>query len=281
MAGRPVVAGTDGSEESLLAVEWAGREASLHGVPLLVLSALAPLPWMTPSADEIVDVSRKRLERALEVAADRAAGVAPGLKIDTQVVAGPPARALTGLAREASMLVTGSRGAGGFAAMILGSVSRYAATHALCPVIVVREETMAVHREIVVGVGDLDPAGPSHALQFAFQEAVVRTARLVAVHAWYWPVPGSRLDAPRPPEDAAARLAAALARYQAGYPDVEVRHDVVNAHPGRVLAGASARADLVVLGRHADPAAEGRGVSPVTHAVLSHAHGPVAVIPGG
>jgi nucleotide-binding universal stress UspA family protein len=47
-----------------------------------------------------------------------------------------------------------------------------------------------------------------------------------------------------------------------------------------VLSGASARTDLVVLGRHADPAAEGHGVSSVTHAVLSHAHGPVAVVPG-
>jgi nucleotide-binding universal stress UspA family protein len=147
-----VVAGTDGSEESQLAVEWAGREAALQGLPLLVVSALAPLPWMTPGgvADEVAGLARKRLERALGTAADRAAGVAPGLKIETKVVAGPPARALAELAREASLLVVGSRGAGGFAAMILGSVSRYAATHARCPVVVVREETMAVHREIGV-----------------------------------------------------------------------------------------------------------------------------------
>jgi nucleotide-binding universal stress UspA family protein len=282
MTGKPVVAGTDGSEESLLAVEWAGREAALRQLPLLVVSALAPLPWITPdgSGAEVTEVARKRLERALAAATDRAAGIAPGLKADTEVVPGPPARALTALAREAALLVVGSRGAGGFAAMILGSVSRYTATHAACPVVVVREETMAVHREIVVGVRDLDPPGPSAALSFAFREAALRNARLVAVHAWYWSVPASRLDSPEVPDGAARQLADVLTEYQAAYPDVEVRRDVVNAHPGRLLAGASARADLVVLGRHGHPAEEGRGVSSVTHAVLSHAHGPVAVVPG-
>jgi nucleotide-binding universal stress UspA family protein len=282
MTASPVIVGTDGSEESLLAVEWAGREAALHHLPLLVVSALAPLPWISPGSfgDEVTDVARKRMQRALVAATDRAAGVAPGLKIDTELVSGPAAPALAALASQAAMLVAGSRGAGGFAAMILGSVSRYLATHARCPVLVVREETMAVHREIVVGVRDLDRPGPSGAVEFAFQEADLRGARLVAVHAWYWSIPASRLDAPEVPADAAERLAAALTSYQAAYPEVEVRQDVVNAHPGRVLSGASARADLVVLGRHADPAAEGHGVSSVTHAVLSHAHGPVAVVPG-
>lgn len=282
MTGMPVVTGTDGSEESLLAVEWAGREAALHRLPLLVVSALAPRPAASGgrSGEDVTKVAHKRLERALAAAADRAAGIAPALKIDIKVVPGPPARALAALSAEASMLVIGARGAGGFAAMILGSISRYAATHARCPVVVVREETMAVHREIVAGIRDLDPPAPASALEFAFAEASLRKARLAAVHAWYWSVPASRLEAPDVPPDAAARLAAVLAGYQASYPGVEVRQDVVHAHPGRVLAGASARADLVVLGRHPDPAAEGHGVNSVAHAVLSHAHGPVAVVPG-
>lgn len=138
---------------------------------------------------------------------------------------------------------------------------------------------MAVHREIVVGVRALDGPGTPAALEFAFTEAALRSARLVAVHAWYWSVPASRLDSPEVPAEAAGRLAEILAGYRAAHPAVEVRQDVVNAHPGRVLAGASARADLVVLGRNGDRAAPGHGVSQVTHAVLSHAHGPVAVVP--
>src|SRR5258707_12020116 len=86
------------------------------------------------------------------------------------------------------MVVVGSRGAGGFSAMILGSVSRYVATHAPVPVVVVREETTAAHREVVVGVRD--PAQSAAVLEFGFGEAALRQARLLAVHAWSWPFPG-------------------------------------------------------------------------------------------
>lgn len=58
--------------------------------------------------------------------------------------------------------------------------------------------------------------------------------------------------------------------------DVRVRHDVIHGHPARVLANYSARADLVVIGRHGDP-----GIGSVQHALLDHARGPVAVIPSG
>jgi nucleotide-binding universal stress UspA family protein len=51
--------------------------------------------------------------------------------------------------------------------------------------------------------------------------------------------------------------------------------------PPRVLASYSARADLVVLGRHGHPEGAGPGIGSIQHAVLDHAHGPVAVIPSG
>ena len=64
------------------------------------------------------------------------------------------------------MLVVGSRGGGAFRAMVLGSVGRYAAAHASCPVVVVREETAPAHRQIGVGVGNLEDC--TAALAFAF-----------------------------------------------------------------------------------------------------------------
>jgi nucleotide-binding universal stress UspA family protein len=280
---KPILAGTDGSEDSLRAVEWAAREAALRHTPLVIVSALPPLPRLTPraSAVTLTAAAREGLERALLAAVERAAEQATVLKVETELLSGRPGPVLAERAEDASMLVVSSRGADGFVTRTLGSVSRYAAAHAPCPVVVVHEETAAVHREIVVGVSDPDLPDSAAAIGFAFQEAAVRGARLVAVHAWYWPVPVSRLDQHQPPDEAARHLTEVLATYRASYPGLEISQDVVCAHPGRVLAGASARADLVVLGRPDVLGPGMAGLGSVTHAVLNHAHGPVAIIPNG
>jgi nucleotide-binding universal stress UspA family protein len=293
MAGKPIVAGTDGSEESLRAVEWAAREAALREAALRIVSAPVTWPYSGPpgkfsyviSQEMVADAERQDADRALADAAGRATWLVPGLQVDTAIIDGPPAQALLGAAADASMLVVGSRGAGGFAGMTLGPVSRYVATHAPCPVVVTREETVGVHREIVVGVRDPEQ---SAALGFAFEEAALRGARLLAVHAWFWFLPGLHrvatqaggqrptIDPHEVSADAATRLDATLAEWREKYPGVQTGWEVVHAHPARVLAGASARADLVVLGRHH----AGSAVGSVTHAVLGHAHGPVAAVPG-
>src|SRR5207248_9140925 len=102
MPSGPVVAGTDGSEESLLAVEWASREAVLHRLPLRLVAVLATPPRIAPAstAATLSAVARRRLERALAAAADRAAGLAPGLKVTAELLAGPPARTLAGATRD-------------------------------------------------------------------------------------------------------------------------------------------------------------------------------------
>jgi hypothetical protein len=63
------------------------------------------------------------------------------------------------------------------------------------------------------------------------------------------------------------------------YPEVDVIEDVVHASPGRVLAASSARADLIVLGRSSGDDSSHPGADPVIHAVLNHAHGPLAIVP--
>jgi nucleotide-binding universal stress UspA family protein len=277
MATRPVIAGTDGSQESIRAVEWAAREAVLYHAPLRIVAVPVMPTRMTPSPatpESVASLIEHSMSRALAAAAQQAATLEPDLAIETQLLTGPPAEVLVEIAPEASMLVLGSRGAGGFSAMILGSVSRYVATHAAVPVVVAREETMAVHREVVVGVRD--PGQSGAALGFAFEEAALRQARLLVVHAWSRSVPGHAED----PAAENGRLESALGAWGEKFPEVEVRWDVVHAHPGRVLAGSSARADLVVLGRHAPDGLRTPGVGSVTHAVLSHAHGPVVSVPG-
>ena len=290
MAGKPIVAGTDGSEESLRAVDWAAREAVLRGLRLRIVSVAAMPPRMmmerqaVPGVDTVSETLRKDRDRALATAAERAAAAAPGVLIDVDNLTSAPAYALIDAGSNASMLVVGARGVGAFTAMILGSVSQYVSAHATCPVVVVREETTAGHRQVGVGIGD--PAHSAAALAFAFEEAALRKASLIAVHAWDLPYGqiGSALwdlatpGRPALEEEAARQLDSVLAEWGSKYPDVQVSHDFVHAHPGRALVGLSARADLVVLGRHTrEGALPGPGA--VRHAVLHHAHGPVVTVP--
>ncbi len=277
MAMKPVIVGTDGSQESLRAAEWAAREAALRGAPLRIVAIPVLPPRMAPNPatpDTVAGMIEHSMNRALAAAAQQAAALEPDLGIETQLLEGSPAEVLVAAGQDASMLVLGSRGAGGFSAMILGSVSRYVATHAPVPVVVAREEITAEHREIVVGVRD--PAHCAAALGFAFEEAALRKARLLVLHAWSWSVPGHSEVA----AEENTRLESAVSTWREKFPDVEARWEVMHAHPGRVLAGSSARADLVVLGRHAPGDSRVPGVGSVTHAVLSHAHGPVVSVPG-
>jgi nucleotide-binding universal stress UspA family protein len=286
MAEKPIVAATDGSEDSLRAVDWAAREAVLRGAPLRIVSAAALLPRTADSQGhsqyaDVTDLIRKDSDVALTAAAARAAKVSPDLLIDTDHLDGAPAAAVTEAGSGALMLVVGSRGVGAFTAMILGSVSRYAAIHASSPVVVVREEVEAARRQVAIGIGDLK--GHTAPLTFAFEEAALRKASLVAVHAWHMPRSdisraGESFGAPnrsRVEREVAEQLEALLDDWRGKYPDVTVSQDVVHGHPGRILSGLSARADLVVLGRH--PAHHGPGA--VTHAVLNHAHGTIVTVP--
>jgi nucleotide-binding universal stress UspA family protein len=274
--------GTDGSAEATRAVEWAAKEARLRDAPLRIVAAPELLPRMRgpigySDVYGVAETITRGAQDTLDTAAKLAAEISPGVTIDTELLTGPPAVAVTDRGADARLLVVGSRGKASFTAMVLGSTGRYAAIHAACPVVVVREETMAAHRQVVVGIRDIHEC--ASALDFAFEEAAMRKASLLAVHAWQAPVMFGNEPVPAPPfyeteVNAATQLSELLSGWEDKYPEVVTDQDVVHGHPGRVLAGYSARADLVVLGRRGE-----HGVARVVHAVLSHAHGPVAVVP--
>jgi nucleotide-binding universal stress UspA family protein len=288
MAAKPIVTGTDGSEESLRAVGWAAREAALRGAPLRIVSAAETPPGMITRAapgeyERVTDVLLDERDQALAAAAERAAKAAHGVLIDTDQLTGTVDEAVTETGSGALMLVLGSRGRGAFTALLLGSVSRYVASHASCPVVVIRDEAPTPHGLIGVGVADLDSCGD--ALTFAFEEASLRQASLLVLHAWHTPQTEISRAGSAPTEssaeaaaEAAGHLTALLDDWRAKYPGVQVSQEVVHGHPGRALVGLSARADLVVIGRHARPSGRpGRGS--VRHALLNHAHGPVVTVP--
>ncbi len=281
MAEMPVVVAVDGSEDSLRAAGWAARAARRRGVPLRIVAATQAQP-RSYAADlsprTVTNALRGMAARALGASLAQAEEAAPGLRPDTELLDGassPPALTLA-FALEGSgagMLVTGARGTGGFAGMTLGSVSRYLATHASCPVVVVRDSvrarSAACHGEVVVGIGGPED-DDGDALAFAFDEAAASDAELLAVHAWS----GAHARPDARSARAVAGLTEALVPWRDKYADVPVRYDVVHGHPAWVLSSYSARAGLVVLGRRPH-----LSVGSIQHAVLAHAHGPVAIVP--
>ena len=288
MAGEPLLLGTDGSGHSLAAADWAAREAVLRHVSLRIVSV--PFAWsgntligtfgfaVSPRVAD-ADADRAAAASAVHATAERVARLYPDLRIDAEIRPGSAARILLSCATSASMLVVGSRGAGGFAAMMLGSVSRCIATSSPCVCVVVTGEAHPVGQPVVVGVRE--PERASAALDFAFDEAARRRAGLHVVHAFGspWLAAGARHRRDDADDDYADRMRHVLEPWTGKYPDVDVRSGIVPGHPGRVLSAASATAGLVVLGRHGSPEAYAPPLSSALHGLLEHAHGPVAVIP--
>jgi nucleotide-binding universal stress UspA family protein len=134
-ADRPViVAGVDGSQCSLEALRWAGRQAEMTGAELH-----AVMTWSLP---EIYSYTPRDFQgdarNALKDAIEQTLGQEPRVQVTADVVEGHPARTLIDASRDAQLLVVGCRGHGGFAGMLLGSVSEQCVSHAECSVVVVR-----------------------------------------------------------------------------------------------------------------------------------------------
>lgn len=145
-----IVVGVDGSEGAIVALKWATAEARLRGaslavvhawtVPLVLSSPSAAEPFGVPEPARSVDDVRARLRQEGEkvVEASLQAVDAAGVAVDREVVEGKAASVLLEATEEAELLVVGSRGLGGFAGLLLGSVSQQCAHHARCPVVIVR-----------------------------------------------------------------------------------------------------------------------------------------------
>lgn len=135
---RRVLVGVDGSEHSATALAWAAEEARQRGAALELVHA-----WDVPYAAEFTLVGDAYFAaRRSAVAVVEAMLGDAGLTSDDvvcTVVQGPPVTTLTDAAVDADLVVVGSRGRGGFAGLLLGSVSHQVARHAGCPVVVVPE----------------------------------------------------------------------------------------------------------------------------------------------
>lgn len=137
-----IVVGVDGSETSHRALEWAVAEARLHGCEVEAVHAWhdvfvgAAYPFMAEVPDP--KIYRDAGQQVLDAAVDEvAAKGGRGVKISRVLVNDSPVHALLDVAKGADLIVIGSRGRGGFAGLLLGSVSQQIVHHAVCPVVVV------------------------------------------------------------------------------------------------------------------------------------------------
>lgn len=145
-----ILVGYDGSGHSLRALEWAAHEAVVRQEPLTVVCVCQdpPCRWAAEEPAEargsapgpgLGDTRHRVEEQAAQVLQQAGAGPARP-RLDVRAVAGEPADQLLSAAEGADMLVVGSRGAGGFAKLRLGSVSSHLTHRAHCPVVVVPDD---------------------------------------------------------------------------------------------------------------------------------------------
>jgi nucleotide-binding universal stress UspA family protein len=135
-----IVVGVDGSEGSKNALRWAARIAAATGATIDAVATweLTSLyGWSALSAVPALYSPQPEIEKSLNETVDEVFGADRPAGIRVQVLEGPAARTLLVAAEGAQMLVVGSRGHGGFAGLLLGSVSAKVAEHARCPVLVV------------------------------------------------------------------------------------------------------------------------------------------------
>ncbi|MET9957871.1 universal stress protein [Streptomyces sp. NPDC006326] len=308
MRNAPVIAAVDGSDHSLAALEWARTAALRHRTGLVVAHVL-------PDSSQLYAARRSALADASEpeqyadpvaeqirtlLAAAKNADLPDEVRYEA--LEGSVPEALRVIGAEARMLVMGSRGRGGFAALLLGSNSRAVATTAPCPVVVVPHAERGVEAasepsagRVVLGLHAAETA--DDVLDFAFADAAARGTTVQVVSAYAVPpAPALVIDSPFtviPPEGLADDGDAVpaeremlraqterLAPWRTRYPDVPVEQAAVPGDAAGRLVTASRSAALVVVGRHHPRRSVGSlMIGSVAHAVLHHAHGPVAVVP--
>ena len=195
-ASAPILVGIDGSANAEAAMWWAVDLAAALGRPLRLLTSytlptLVSLgsaagfagPMLTSDEMHKIDV---RNRTAIEDLRSRILLGHPSLVVETYLDQGSPAAALLKASEDASMIVLGTRGAGGASALLMGSVSYAVAHRATRPVMLVPETAMRVAGgRVVVGIDGSGPAVAAAKWAVALADGLHRSLDLVT--AWHYP----------------------------------------------------------------------------------------------
>ncbi|MFF3886011.1 universal stress protein [Streptomyces sp. NPDC001914] len=297
---RTIIVGLDGSQESRAAAEWAAREAKLRGLPLKIVHVWVPVPEPMAQAPLLgTETQQHWTERIPREAAEGVRQRHPGIEVRTEQLSGHPGDALAEAAKDAELLVLGSRGFGGIGGFMVGSVGLSAVAHTDTPVVLVRALEAAADEH------ELDPAGlPSAAtpfrpvvlgldvehpdetlIAFAFDAATRRATSLRVVHGWN-PPPFYAYGTPANPAlhealalSASGAVAEVMRPWRKKFPDVQVEEVSRYGSAALRVVEASRDASLVVVGRRIRRSPLGAHIGHVTHSVLHHSTAPVAVVP--
>lgn len=277
-----IIVGYDGSAEAVPAIHWAARQAAQRNCGLhLVHSSLWPA--ITHDLGPVPGVEGSGLRRAAEDILTEGVALAhdavPGLAVKTTLAYGWPAEHLRTLSTGAALLVVGTRGAGGFMGLLIGSVSLELAATADCPVAVIRSGKHP-GGPVVVGVDFDDWELP---LRHACNLAALAGAPLRVVHVRkkHW-IPPHLQDAAISTQDQAEprvqTLLDSAARSAQTIPGLalHLRSPIGTSIPGTLLAEAQ-DASVIVVGTKGHGLVRGT-IGSAAHAVLHHASCPVLLV---
>ncbi|MFC9810505.1 universal stress protein [Streptomyces virginiae] len=278
--GRDIVVGIDPDRDWHLALAWAADEAQRRRLPLRLVLAVPPRHDTrhvddTSGLTALRQAGSERIGQACDWVRDRH----PEVAVTGELLGGFPAPVLGGAAREARMIVLGSRHLSRTAEFFsAGSLVVPVTAQAHCPVVVVGDAEHVSRQPAYVVAGVDGSASATAALAFAFDEADLRGAALRVVCVWQRPL--IMLD----DEEVALRaqralLSEATAGLSEKYPDVQVTHEVLTGHPVEELARAAEHALAVVVGRRGRGGYTGMRMGSVVHGLLHRAHCPVITVP--
>jgi nucleotide-binding universal stress UspA family protein len=284
-----VVVGLDRSERGRVALEYAASLSSRRQLPLRLVHVVEPpiygvirrVGWTS----DVEGIVRRSAQHLIDDTIEVLGVVHPDLEISAFLTIGDPIKTLIEQSTSADTVVLGSRGAGGFADLVVGSTALHVAAHASCTVIAVPEppEPDAPRRGVVVGVDGSDES--QAAIGYAFETAAETGEKLTAMLAWHDSTRtgvGAMMPITYDPADVVmqerAVLAESMSGWQRKFPYVEVEQQVVLGHPVPMLVSRSTQARLLVVGCRGRGALRSRALGSGSHGVLHHATGPVAVV---
>lgn len=285
------VVGVDGSASALNAVRWAAAAAGETTLMLVYAGVngtrtLSDAFNLRSGGRSARAHARSTLASAREVALSVAGDA---VVVDTVVAPESPVEIFTEYAKDAHLIVLGTRGQGTLARALFGSVSDVVATRVRCPVAVVPEKFESAHPEsdalpVVVG---LDHSQNDDAvLAIAFDQAARRGVSLVAVHAFEpsdaastfseFVQQGPHLDGARAAQHWIDRLVALWAEK---YPSVQVTTSVVDDRPSHALLAEAAHAQLIVVGARSRGSIEPLFMGSTSRAILHRTQVPTIIVP--